>query len=61
MQTTQKKTRLDNADMLLKQNFWKATKLTVAAIGAVALTGVLITSMNFALTHFKHLRRTIKS
>lgn len=56
-----KKTRLEKADELLKQNFWKVTKLTVATIGAVALFGILMTSMNFAITYSKRLRNTIKT
>ena len=55
------KTKLDKADLILKHNFWKATKLTVATIAAMALFGALMTSANFAITHLKRLQQTIKS
>lgn len=61
MQATQKKTTLDKADMLLKKNFWKVTKLTIAAAGVIVLTGVLMASLNFTLANFKQLRSTIES
>lgn len=58
---TRKKTKLDKADVFLKHNFWKAIKLAVATIAAVALFGALMTSANFAIMHLKRLQQTIKS
>ena len=60
MQAVKKKSRIDKADMLSRQNVWKVAKLTIATIGGVALFGVLVMALNFTITHAKRLNETIK-